>query len=618
MHPKTFNRLILISDLTISIIIIFLILKFNGFNNNTNLLTIISIYFAINYVLSLLYKTSIQLIKYTGLVSFKIIFVKEFVLSIFLLIILVFLTQNEIVKNLEIVFYTFILNPIFILAPRFIKQNSIHYQRKNKLPKKNIFIYGSGEAGVSVTKSLGYSNKAYYNILGYIDDDDSKVGSLIEGIYVYSIDYFLNFAKKNSNQFLELIISSRKISIKRKTEILLFCNENKISVKTVPSVDEWIDDKSFDKKDLKKIDINDLIERDIISVDTNKIKSEIESKTILITGAAGSIGSEITKQICKYNPKMVILIDIAETPLHDLKLNIQDKNLIASNKIIYITLSITDYNGLNDVFDKFSIDIVYHAAAYKHVPMMEDNPKCAVKNNIIGTYNLLRLVNENSTYKFIYVSTDKAVNPTNVMGATKRFSELLVQYYSKLDSNKTIYVTTRFGNVLGSNGSVIPRFQHLIDNNMPITLTSSEITRYFMTIPEACSLVLDASTFGENSQIFVFDMGKPVKILDLAKKMLLLNGLNPEIGDNIKYIGLRSGEKLTEELLTESDNCLPTHNEKLFVAIPDDHKSSNILNGLNLLKEQIELNSDNHSIVKNLKDYIPEFKSNNSVFESLD
>lgn len=615
---KTSNFFILCRDLTISTIVIFLILKFNGFSNNAKLLTILIIYFTINIVLSLLFKTSIQLIKYTGLVSFKIIFLKELIASICIALTLLLITEYEFFKIFELVVYLFILNSIFILLPRFFKQKLIHHKRKKKLPKKNIFIYGSGEAGVSVTKSLGYSNKAYYKILGYIDDDYSKVGSLIEGIYVYSIDYFLNFAKENSNLFLELIISSSKISIERKIEIILFCNEQKIIVKTVPTVDDWVNDDFFDKKDLKKININDLIERDTINVDINKIKLEVENKIILVTGAAGSIGSEITKQICKFNPKNIIAIDIAETPLHNLKLNINDKKIIENNKIIYKTLSITDYNGLKSVFDQYNPDIVYHAAAYKHVPMMEDNPKCAIENNIIGTFNLLSLVNENSTFKFIYVSTDKAVNPTNVMGATKRFSELLVQYFSKLNSNKSIYVTTRFGNVLGSNGSVIPRFQQLIDNNMPITLTSSEITRYFMTIPEACSLVLDASAFGENSQIFVFDMGKPVKILDLAKKMLLLNGLNPESEDHIKYIGLRPGEKLTEELLTESDNCLPTHNEKLYIAIPEDLKSSNILSGYNSLKKHIELNSDNYTIVKILKDNIPEFKSNNSVFTSLD
>lgn len=618
MISKTSKLFILSRDLTISTIVILLILKFNGFSDNAKLLAILIIYFTANVVLSLLFKTSIQLIKYTGLVSLKIIFLKEFIASICMVLILVLITEYEFFKIFEIVAYVFILNSIFILLPRFFKQKLIHYKRKKILPKKNIFIYGSGEAGVSVTKSLGYSNKAYYNILGYIDDDTSKVGSLIEGVYVYSIDYFLNFAKANSNLFLELIISSTKIPIKRKTEIILFCNEYKITVKTVPTVDDWIDDDFFDKKDLKKININDLINRDIIVVDINKIKLEVENKIILVTGAAGSIGSEITKQICKYNPKIIIAIDIAETPLHNLKLDISDKTLIAHTKIIYKTLSIIDYNGLKSVFDQYNPDIVYHAAAFKHVPLMEDNPKCAVENNIIGTFNLLKLVNENSTFKFIYISTDKAVNPTNVMGATKRFSELLVQYFSKLDSNKSIYVTTRFGNVLGSNGSVIPRFQQLIDNNTAITLTSAKITRYFMTIPEACSLVLDASTFGKNSQIFVFDMGKPVKILDLAKKMLLLNGLNPESEDYIKYIGLRPGEKLTEELLTESDNCLPTHNEKLFVAIPDDLKSSNILSGYNSLKKHIELNSDDHTIVKILKDYIPEFISNNSVFTSLD
>lgn len=617
MIPKTSNLFILLRDSIISTIVILSILKCNDFSNNIKLLAISIIYFTINFVLSLLFKTSIQIIKYTGLISFKIIFLKELFTSIFLLLTLVLITEYKFFKIFEIVLYLSILNSIFILLPRFFKQKLIHLKRKKNLPKKNVFIYGSGEAGASVTKSLGYSNKAYYNILGYIDDDNSKVGSLIEGIFVYSIDHFLNFAKENSNLFLELIISSTKISIERKTEIVLFCNEHKIIVKTVPTVDDWIDDDFFDKKDLKKININDLIERDIITVDINKIKLEVANKIILVTGAAGSIGSEITKQICKYNPKMIIAIDIAETPLHNLKLDINDKKLNANN-IIYKTLSITDYNGLKSVFDQYNPDIVYHAAAFKHVPMMEDNPKCAVENNIIGTFNLLRLVNENSTFKFIYVSTDKAVNPTNVMGATKRFSELLVQYFSKLDSNKSIYVTTRFGNVLGSNGSVIPRFQQLIDNNMPITLTSPEITRYFMTIPEACSLVLDASTFGKNSQIFVFDMGKPVKILDLAKKMLLLNGLNPKNDDYIKYIGLRPGEKLTEELLTKSDNCLPTHNEKLYVAIPDDLKSSNILSGYNSLKKHIELNSDNHTIVKILKDNIPEFISNNSVFTSLD
>lgn len=481
------------------------------------------------------------------------------------------------------------------------------------MSNKLIFIYGAGEAGLSTLISLKLYKKDI-NVKGFIDDDSNKIGTEFNSLRVYSFDQFKNLDSLNSK--LEIILSSEFITKSKREQLLDFCNKNQISVKKVPRYKDWINENEFSVDKIKKLQISDLLERDEITIDNKKIESNLKGKKILVTGGAGSIGSQIVKSIIEYNPKQIIVIDFNENALHDLELFITDSNKISLKKIEFITLDIKDRKSLSHLFEKFNPEIVFHAAAYKHVPMMEKNPLSAVSNNIIGTFNLLENTYRFSTKKFIYISTDKAINPTNIMGASKRYSECLVQYFVS-KNKKTEYVTTRFGNVLGSNGSVIPRFQYLIDNGQDITVTHPDIIRYFMTIEEACNLVLEASTMAKNGEIFVFEMGEPCKISDLALKMIKLNGLELGVDINIKYTGLRPGEKLMEELLANSDNTLKTHHPKILIAKPSTENLNTFYDKLVEL-ENATKNNNSTEAVQILKKCIPEYKSQNSKFSTLD
>ena len=481
------------------------------------------------------------------------------------------------------------------------------------MKKKAIYIYGAGEAGQSTLLSLKIIDDEII-IKGFIDDDLKKIGILVKGFRVYSFDQFKQLDHLNDK--VEVILSSEFIPNLKRVQLLDFCNKNKVTVKKVPRYKDWINETEFSVEKIKKLQISDLLERDEITIDNQKIESNLKEKKILVTGGAGSIGSQIVKSIIEYNPQQIIVIDFNENALHDLELFITDSNKISLKKIEFITLDIKDKKSLSFLFEKFNPEIVFHAAAYKHVPMMEKNPLSAVSNNIIGTFNLLENTHRFSTKKFIYISTDKAINPTNIMGASKRYSECLVQYFVS-KNKKTEYVTTRFGNVLGSNGSVIPRFQYLIDNGQDITVTHPDIIRYFMTIEEACNLVLEASTMAKNGEIFVFEMGEPCKISDLALKMIKLNGLELGVDINIKYTGLRPGEKLMEELLANSDNTLKTHHPKILIAKSSTENFNTFYEKLIDL-EKATKNNNPIEAVQILKKCIPEYKSQNSKFSTLD
>jgi FlaA1/EpsC-like NDP-sugar epimerase len=388
-----------------------------------------------------------------------------------------------------------------------------------------------------------------------------------------------------------------------------------VVVKALPPVDKWVEGE-FAMNQIHNVKIEDLLGREVIQMNNKRIGEEISGKVILVTGAAGSIGSEIVRQLIAYFPAKLVLVDQAESALYDLEYELAGK--VPTNvQLIVNVADVSDTRRISKIFKNHRPDIIFHAAAYKHVPLMENNPYEAIKTNVIGTRILAELAAEVGVDKFVMVSTDKAVNPTNVMGATKRLAEMYTQSMNQLEGVKTKFIATRFGNVLGSNGSVIPLFKKQIERGGPVTVTHPEITRYFMTIPEACELVLEAATMGQGGEVFVFDMGESVKIIDLAKKMITLSGLRVDKDIEIRYTGLRPGEKLYEELLNNDENTLPTHHPKILIAevnTPSYAYMEVATNDLNHLLSS----GTNNSIVAKIKEIIPEYKSNNSVFETLD
>src|ERR1019366_1277684 len=390
------------------------------------------------------------------------------------------------------------------------------------------------------------------------------------------------------------------------------CLKYNTKILNVPPATDWINGElSF--KQIKKIQIEELLERDSIQLDKEDIQKQLSDKVILITGAAGSIGSEIVRQVIRFHPKKIILVDQAESPLYNMELELYDKYKQQSYEIVMG--DIRNKERMENVFRTFKPQIVFHAAAYKHVPMMENNPSESILTNVLGTKMLADLSVEYKVEEFVMISTDKAVNPTNVMGASKRIAEMYIQSLSKKTITK--FITTRFGNVLDSNGSVIPRFREQIENGGPITITHPDITRYFMTIPEACQLVLEAGVMGKGGEIFIFDMGESIKIFDLAKKMIQLSGLILDKDIRIVYTGLRPGEKLFEELLANEENTLPTHHKKIMVAKVKEYDYDIIANSIDELISLFD-KQDNKSIVRKMKLLVPEFKSNNSIYEELD
>ena len=498
----------------------------------------------------------------------------------------------------------------FMLTSRFAVKLLFDNQKKTNNKKINILIYGSGKMGIVTKKTLEKDENSTYCVKGFIDDDHKKEGLLIERktiIHSNNLEEIIRDLKIDA-----VIVAIKDPDTDNKRYVIELCLREKIKVKNVPSLDDWYDG-DFSTKQLKNIKIEDLLGRKPIRLLNKNIKEEFNEKTILISGAAGSIGSEIVRQVIKHKPKKVILLDQSESGLYDLNQELLSKNKNYNLEIV--VGDITRKERMKNLFDKLKPEIVFHAAAYKHVPLMEVNPSEAIRTNVEGTKILADLSIKINVEKFIFISTDKAVNPTNVMGASKRISEMYCQSLSKTTNTK--FITTRFGNVLGSSGSVIPLFQKQLENGGPITVTHESVTRYFMTIPEACRLVLEAGHMGEGGEVYVFDMGKSIKIIDLAKKMIQLAGL--EIGKDImiKITGLRPGEKMYEELLGNDENTIGTHHPKIMIGRVKqiDYKTINKLveNLISLVKSQ-----GNEDIVKSMKQIVPEFISNNSEFSKLD
>jgi FlaA1/EpsC-like NDP-sugar epimerase len=500
---------------------------------------------------------------------------------------------------------------MFIMICSRLAVKAIYFESRNpEKQKSTILIYGAGESGLITKRILDRDAAIKYKVVGFIDDDPKKKGRSLEGSFIYSPDKLESLISENDVE--SLIISILNISPSRKNEIIERCINQNIKVLTVPPVSKWINGElSFNQ--LKSVNIESLLERDPIKLNIDLIKNQLYNKRILVTGAAGSIGSELARQILPFQPKRLFLLDQAESPLHELELELTDK--FSSDNFETVIADIRNKDRLENVFKSFIPELVFHAAAYKHVPMMEHNPSESVLTNVFGTKNLADLSVAYQIEKFVLVSTDKAVNPTNVMGASKRIAEMYVQSLGK--TVNTRFVTTRFGNVLGSNGSVIPRFKKQIENGGPITITHPDITRFFMTIPEACQLVLEAGSMGKGGEIYVFDMGKSVKIVDLARKMIKLSGLQEEKDIKIVYTGLRPGEKLYEELLADSENTLPTHHPQILIGKVKEYDFKEVNEKITQLIELFH-SQNNIKIVSFMKNLVPEYVSNNSEFEELD
>ena len=511
-----------------------------------------------------------------------------------------------------IVFFFFSFSTLFMFR-LFVKEmfRWIKEYKDNSL-KKRILILGISDYSVAIANSIIESHNLQYKLKGFLTKRNDSRNAKIYGLDIMTQEKFIKTPKEEL-EIDGILILKENLSANELTEWVNLFLEKEMEIFQAPLVEEFNPEKIH--TNIRSFQIEDLLNREPICIENEEVRLIHENKSVLVTGGAGSIGSEIVRKVASYKPSKVVVVDQAETPLHEIQLEMNEK--FPEIDFEFILADITNRKRLESIFTKFNFDLVYHAAAYKHVPMIENNPHEAVWVNILGTKNLAKLSVQNKVKTFVMVSTDKAVNPTNVMGASKRSAELLVQSLQFLPENKTKFITTRFGNVLGSNGSVIPLFKKQIEAGGPITITHPDIVRYFMTISEACELVLQASTMGKGGEIFVFDMGEPVKIKDLAIKMIKLSGKEPEKDILLKYTGLRPGEKLYEELLSDDAKNLPTPHHKIMVSM-DPYKEYNEIKDLIEQLEAAALSHDNNQIVRIIKNMVPEFISNNSIFEKLD
>ena len=607
-----------------SVITYFIIYSLTGLNYNYfGMVSRYGLIILINAIFFLIYRTYSGIIRHSTFIDGVKLLVSTTTSYIFLLIInfscklffdkIIFVTTGLFISYV----ISFLLLFLFRILIKYIFEKYMHDEDKKKLI--NAVIYGSDANAISVANALKTETPSRFKLRGFIDKfNQNKTSKSILNLPIINqnkkIYVILRSLKADA-----LIIAEKSISKEEIIAIVEECLEYNIKVFTVPIIADWEDEKQISTK-VKSFQIEDLLERKPIVLDTREISSQLNGKTVMITGAAGSIGSEITRQILSFSPKKIIILDQAETPLHNLSLEIKNLN----EKVILrsVLADVRNKEALTRVFQKYNPNVVYHAAAYKHVPLMEENPSQAIYTNVLGTKNLADLSIQYDVERFVMVSTDKAVNPSSVMGASKRIAEKYVQtlYEKHKDQNHDIvtkFITTRFGNVLGSNGSIVPLFSKQILEGGPLTITHPDIIRYFMTIPEACQLVLEAGAMGKGGEIFIFDMGQPVKIIDLAKKMIRLAGFIPYKEIDIKIIGLRPGEKLYEELLNDSSKTLGTHNEKIMIAQETLGNYNEIHNATIELLNHVE-SYTNEEIVSSMKKIVPEFKSMNSVFETLD
>lgn len=511
---------------------------------------------------------------------------------------------------LSIICIDFLLTIFLMITSRVAVKLIFLERKKSSKVNSNIIIYGAGELGLITKRTLDRESVNQYKIIGFVDDSKNKTGKRLEGVSIYPTNKLGELLEKNDVS--QVIIGIRDPHPERRRDVIDTCLVHNVPVLNVPPVADWINGE-FSVKQIKKVRIEDLLGRDPIRLNKDAVSNTVNGLTVLVTGAAGSIGSEMVRQLLRFQPTKIILLDQAESALYDL--DVELRGIFKSDRHEIVIGDIRNLDRMRNVFNTFKPQMVFHAAAYKHVPLMEENPSEAIFTNVMGTRNLVDLAIEHEVNGFVMISTDKAVNPTSVMGASKRVAEIYAQAMN--GAAKTKFITTRFGNVLGSNGSVIPLFKRQIERGGPITVTHPEVTRFFMTIPEACQLVLEAGAMGEGGEIYLFDMGKSVKILDLAKKMVKLSGLELDKDIRIEITGLRPGEKLYEELLANSENSLPTHHPQILIAKVAEVNREEAIEKISNLAERCKA-QNNDELVGLMKGIVPQYVSNNSEFEKLD
>jgi len=578
-------------------------------------------------------KTYAGIIRYTSAQdTFRVLFAVLLSSGAFIFFNLIFtsVTHQQLVSN-KLMIITGLISFLFLVTYRVVIKFFFLYIKNLTLDKRKVIIYGAGEAGLATKRTFDHDAKVHKTIFAFVDDDERKVGKTIDGVKILDAVKLEELIVKH--EIDEVIFASYSIPAERKNHIVDLSLEHNVTILNIPPADLWLGG-VMNTRQIQQINIEDLLNRKPIEIDTVQIQNQLKGKRILITGAAGSIGSEIVRQLIKFDTGLIILCDQSETALHHIYLEL-DETYKNTNFHAFVG-DVKDVKRMEYLFSTFKPHYVYHAAAYKHVPLMEDNPSEAIKTNVFGTKTIADLAVKYGVQKFVMISTDKAVNPTNIMGASKRIAEIYVQslnaslnaknfiysnglsFINELDVKPiTKFITTRFGNVLGSNGSVIPRFRKQIEKGGPVTVTHPEITRYFMTIPEACRLVLEAGCMGKGGEIFIFDMGKSVKIVELAKKMIRLAGLVPNEDIKIQFSGLRPGEKLFEELLNDHENTIPTHHEKIMIGKVREYDFAEVEERIYKLIGYARQNSDRNVVIC-MKEMVTEFKSKNSIFEELD
>jgi len=571
----------------------------------------------INVFFFMVFKTYAGLIRHSTFTDIVKLLLSSFATGFVLIVlnyIFYFATGSKIYILPGLLIYL-IISFSFLLLFRVVIKQVYHLFKENKIDvvKKRVVILGTDDHAISVAEALATDSIRPFELVGFLSKNPTYKNIRILGkpVILFKKRVCENLSKYNVQGIL---ILGDTLSKDEKNDLVDNCLENGLLIFNVPVVEQWNSDTELTQQ-IKVIQIEDLLNREVIALDNRLIEEDLNNKVILITGGAGSIGSEMVRQIAKFNPGKLVILDQAETPLYNLELELNE-NFPELNFVTELA-NISNMYRLVMLFEQHQFDMIYHAAAYKHVPIIERNPHEAIYVNILGTMNLVKLAIANNVSKFVMISTDKAVNPTNVMGASKRAAEMYVQSIQKEKGVNTLFITTRFGNVLGSNGSVIPHFKRQIAKGGPVTVTHPDIIRYFMTIPEACQLVLQAGTMGKGGEIFVFDMGKPVRIMDLATRMIRLSGLIPEKDIQIKVTGLRPGEKLYEELLADETNHLPTHHNKIMVA-KDVPVPFNDLKKLFEMVVKSALRKQEMDVVRILKEIVVEYKSENSEFCELD
>ncbi len=570
----------------------------------------------VNLVFFRVFRTYSNVLRFSSFIDIMRIFVSLTVSYALLMISSVLLASYLDIRlaPVSVLFMAYIISFAIMSCSRIVVKMFYELLNFDGSHSANVFIYGAKEAGVNIAKALRVNLRNHYRLRGFIADEPELINKVMMGVKVFPNDESL-IDVLNDRDVHTIIISPAKMEELKKSDMADRLLAHNIKLMTAPPLSEW-SGQTLNRTQLKEIQIEDLLQRDPIEIDIHKVASHLEGKCVMITGAAGSIGSEIMRQVASFNPYKLILVDQAETPLHDIRLELQDRwRDIDAETII---ADISNATRMEDIFKEYQPQYIFHAAAYKHVPMMEDNVSESIQINVFGTRTLADLAVKYGAEKFVMISTDKAVNPTNVMGCSKRICEIYVQSLAKKLQEKgghvTQFITTRFGNVLGSNGSVIPRFRDQIQRGGPVTVTHPEIIRYFMTIPEACRLVLEAGSMGNGGEIYIFDMGKPVKIVDLAKRMISLSGRTDV---KIEFTGLRHGEKLYEELLNVKELTKPTYHEKIMIATVREYDYDEVKQRIQKLIE-VSYTYDQMQIVAAMKDIVPEFISKNSCFEALD